>query len=92
MTALDILALAAYGLLGIALGLVHFRSLAATIRLWREDGGARRAAALHGLRWAGLGLALWAVAIQGGGPLLAAAAGILLARPLALRQTGGFGP
>lgn len=91
MTATDVLVLAAYGVLGIGLGLVHFRSLAATIRLWRGNAAAQ-AAALHGLRWAGLGLVLWAVAAQGGGPLLAAAAGILLARPLALRQTGGFGP
>ena len=70
---------------GIAIGALHFLSLRWSVRLFIE-GRAARSLAIQGLRLAVLGGALAAVAVWFGAlPLLAATAGLLLARTAVLR-------
>lgn len=71
--------------LGLAGGLVYFAALKASLRLadWWMLAGAMA------LRLAAAALLLWLAARQGALPLLAALAGFLAARALALRWKGG---
>lgn len=79
------LANAAWLLPGFLLGLVHFRSLRWNTSLYLAD-SASRAIALHAVRMAATGGCFLAIAAwQGAWPLLATAAGFLLARLLLVR-------
>jgi hypothetical protein len=70
---------------GIVIGALHFLSLRWSVRLFIE-GRAARSLAIQGLRLTALGGALAAVAVWFGAlPLLAATAGLLLARTAVLR-------
>jgi len=79
-------ALALFAALGTLGGLAYFallrRSLAGALDWRRVAGGSA-------LRLIAAGLALWAVAQAGAGALLAALAGFLAGRWLALRRAGG---
>jgi hypothetical protein len=70
------------------LGLIHFRTLAWTARLFAA-GSVLRAAALQAGRFAVVAAALLGLARLGAGPLLAGLAGIVLARQRALHGAGG---
>ncbi|RMD94074.1 MAG: hypothetical protein D6811_03635 [Alphaproteobacteria bacterium] len=80
--------LGAVGAAGAALGLVHLALLGRSVRLVLEAraGGRGQAVALSLLRLGLAALALWLAAQRGAGPLLALAAGFLLARQLRLRR------
>jgi hypothetical protein len=80
--------LAAFGVAGLALGLLSLASLRLNADLYL-GGGLARPIALHLARLGLIGGALVLVAHQGAGPLLACAAGLVLARPIALRLFGG---
>jgi hypothetical protein len=87
MSAGDIGRLAAFGLAGLALGAVSLAALRLNVSsyvrgdLWRPIGW-------HLARLAALAALLIWTARQGAGPLLALAAGIVLARPIVLRVMG----
>ena len=88
------MSLAAQTLPGVALALVaggaggwlFFASLRRTVDLWLSGGAATRALALHLGRFVVLGAVLAGAALAGALPLLAATAGVLLARALVLRR------
>lgn len=70
---------------GVAVGVLHFLSLRWSVRLFIE-GRAARSLAIQGLRLAVLGGGLFAVVVWFGAlPLLAATAGLLLARTAVIR-------
>jgi F1F0 ATPase subunit 2 len=83
-----------YGLLGLAaglaLGLAQFLSLAWNTRLYTERGGAGRAVAAQVLRLAILAAGFAALAQAGAEALLFGLLGLLLARRLVLRRSGGL--
>ncbi|HWA63223.1 MAG TPA: ATP synthase subunit I [Caulobacteraceae bacterium] len=83
MTWIEGARLAAYAAAGFGLGGASYAALRRTSALY-VGGGAWTALALHVLRLATVGAALFLCARQGAGPLLAAAAGLALVRPLAV--------
>ncbi len=76
-------------LAGAGVGLFHFGLLQKNIEILIACGSTVRAVALHAIRFIGTGTTLYFAARFGALPLLAAAAGILPARWLALRHVGG---
>ena len=72
---------------GIAIGTVYFRSVWQTARLLDGSGNARRAVALTAGRFVLLGSALFLASLLGAAPLLAVAAGVLMARFAVMRRT-----
>lgn len=83
----DIERLAAFGLAGLVLGGASLASLRLNTWLYVE-GGVWRPIGLHLARLTVLAGALVWAAHQGAGPLLAGAAGLVLARPIAVRTLG----
>jgi hypothetical protein len=79
--------LAVFGLAGLALGGASLASLRLNTTLYLA-GGLWRPIGLHLARLAIVVGALVWTACQGAGPLLAVAAGLVLARPIALRALG----
>ncbi len=79
--------LAAFAMAGFVLGGASFASLRLNTSLY-VGGGLWRPIALHVARLAVIAGALVWTALQGAGPLLAAAAGLTLARPIAVRLLG----
>jgi F1F0 ATPase subunit 2 len=71
---------------GLCLGLLYFGGLWWNVHLLAEPGGMRVALAVMAARFAVLGGALALAAWQGAQPLLGMAAGILMARFLAMHQ------
>jgi hypothetical protein len=87
MTVGDIERLAAFGLAGLVLGGASMASLRLNTDLY-VGGGVWRPIGLHVARLSVVvGVLVW-TAFQGAGPLLAVAAGLVLARPIALRLLG----
>ncbi len=83
---MSIAVMAAFALLGAAVGVAHFVSLQRNVRLYLSAGRLRHAVALQALRLA-LTVALFAAAaLQGAAPLLLAAGGFLLARTFVLAR------
>jgi len=72
---------------GLAAGLAHFHMVALTARAVTAGNLARSLAATAG-RFALTGPVLVVAALQGAGPLLAAAAGLLAGRRLVMRREG----
>jgi F1F0 ATPase subunit 2 len=87
MTIIEAEHLAAFALSGLALGAASFASLKLNTDLYL-GGRLWRPIALHILRLAIVTAALAFAALQGAGPLLAAAAGLVIARPIAVRLIG----
>jgi len=85
-----ILELAAFAAAGAALAVVYLWALAAAARRL-VDGGVGAAAALTALRLALLVGALTAASLRGGGPLIATALGLLVARLALVGRIGGAG-
>jgi hypothetical protein len=85
MTAIEMPGLAVYAAGGFILGLASFTALRANAGLYLA-GGLWRPIGLHLARLAVLAGALILVARQGAGPLLAAAAGLLVARHLVVHR------
>jgi len=79
--------LAAFAMAGLVLGAASFASLRLNASLY-VAGGLWRPILLHLARLAVIAGALVWTAFQGAGPLLAAAAGLTLARPIAVRMLG----
>jgi len=76
---------------GVGLGLLYFGGLWLTVPLVvRKPGRPALFAASHAARFAVLGLALAALSRGGAGPLLAALAGLWLARSYLLFRLGGL--
>jgi hypothetical protein len=87
MTVGDIERLAAFGLAGLVLGGASMASLRLNTDLY-VGGGVWRPIGLHIARLSiVVGVLVW-TAFQGAGPLLAVSAGLVLARPIALRLLG----
>jgi len=87
MTVGDIERLAAFGLAGLFLGGASMASLRLNTDLYL-GGGVWRPIGLHVARLSiVVGVLVW-TAFQGAGPLLAVSAGLVLARPIALRLLG----
>ncbi len=75
---------------GLAIGTVYFGMLWRSVQTLVESGSVLRVIALQTLRVGLVGAVLIPVAIYGGAlPLVAAATGIVAARELVLRWTGG---
>jgi len=74
-----------FGALGLALGAVYFGGLAWTVRLFLSGRGAMLPAALTGVRFALAAAALLLAARHGAPALLAAFAGFLVMRLVALQ-------
>lgn len=72
-------------LLGLAGGALHFALLRWNTRLYVEGSGIAQALALQTMRLAATALLLLFAATHGAMPLLLAALGVALARPLVLR-------
>lgn len=87
MTAGEVARLAAFALAGFVLGAASFASLRLNASLY-VGSGLWRPILLHLARLAVVAGALVWTAFQGAGPLLAAAAGLTLARPIAVRLLG----
>jgi F1F0 ATPase subunit 2 len=87
MTNLETGRLAAYAVAGLALGAASFASLRLNTDLY-VGGGLWRPIALHLLRLAVVTAVLVFAALKGAGPLLAVAAGLVIARPLVVRLLG----
>lgn len=81
--------LVAHFIAGMVLGLLYFRSLWWGARLFASGGRAARAAAFVLGRFVLLGGLLALVSMEGALPLLAAALGVVLARPLVVRRIPG---
>lgn len=87
MTAGDVERLAAFGLAGLVLGGASMASLRLNTDLY-VGGSLWRPIGLHFARLSIVaGVLVW-TAFQGAGPLLAAAGGLVLARPIAVRMLG----
>jgi hypothetical protein len=78
--ALLLLRAALFGAVGLALGAAHFGALHVNARLYLGELGGGRAVGLHALRMGAIVAALLGVARFGGVALVAAFAGLLLAR------------
>ncbi len=78
--------LAAYFAGGILLGLIYFRGLWWNARLFTADGHARTAILLMVGRVALLGGLLTLASLEGAGPLLVMALGVLIARFIVMRR------
>ncbi|MEY8880830.1 ATP synthase subunit I [Donghicola sp. XS_ASV15] len=76
------------GLAGVLLGMVHFYSLGRVVEML-VHGPAGLGLLLQLFRFAVLGAGLYGIAQLGPLPLICAAAGVVLARSLVLRQTDG---
>ena len=87
MTTGDIERLAAFGLAGLILGGASMASLRLNTNLY-VGAGLWRPISLHFARLSVMVGALVWTASQGAGPLLAVAAGLVLARPIAVRMLG----
>jgi F1F0 ATPase subunit 2 len=87
MTVVEAAHIAAFALAGFVLGAASFASLKLNTDLYL-GGQLWRPIALHLLRLAIVSAALACAALQGAGPLLAAAAGIVIARPVTVRLLG----
>lgn len=87
MSALGVLTLWLIG--GGLIGLIYFRMVrhSANLLVSGQRGGAMFGLALVLLRLAGLGGVLIIAAMQGAGPLLAAALGVLIGRFVVMRRT-----
>jgi F1F0 ATPase subunit 2 len=70
---------------GLAAGTLHFALLRWNAALYGRAGGIGTAVALQLLRLAVLGGVLTIIALQGALPLLLAALGVLVARPVVMR-------
>jgi hypothetical protein len=88
MTVDEIERLAVFGLAGLVLGGASLASLRLNTALYLS-GGLWRPIGLHLARLGIVAGALVWTAHQGAGPLIAAAAGLVLARPVVLRMLGG---
>jgi hypothetical protein len=87
MTVDEIGRLAAFGLAGLVLGGASMASLRLNTDLY-VGGGLWRPIGLHVARLSIMaGVLVW-TAFQGAGPLIAVAAGLVLARPIAVRMLG----
>ena len=71
---------------GIGLGVLYFGSLWWNARLFARGGGLSATLALMAARFALLGGALMLVSLEGAGPLLTTALGILVARFAVMRR------
>jgi len=87
MTWGEIVRLAAFGLAGLVVGGSSLTMLRATTSMY-VAGRVGRPIALHLTRLGLVGGALVWTALQGAGPLIVAAAGLTLARPIAVRLMG----
>jgi hypothetical protein len=87
MTASEFEKLVAFGLAGLVVGGASLASLRLNTDLY-VGGGLWRPVGLHLARLAMLAAAMVWAAHQGAGPLLAGAAGLMLARPIAMRSLG----
>lgn len=74
--------------IGALIGGVHFTALRWNVQLFLGDGSTWRAVGLQLLRMAFTAAALFGCALAGALPLLAALAGLLLVRRIALRKVG----
>lgn len=74
-----------YAALGLALGAAYFALMWRTVRLHVDGAPAGRIALQYALRLGLAGVVLWRVALMGAGPLLASAAGFVVARLVATR-------
>ena len=86
MSASDLATVAAFAALGFGAGIAFFSALRINVGLYATSGVGARAVGLHLLRLGAVGVVLWVAATLGAGPLLAAAAGFLVARLTALRR------
>jgi F1F0 ATPase subunit 2 len=77
-----------FAALGAAVGTLYFRALRLNARLYLAGTGIWRPIALHLLRLLGAVAGFVAIAPSGGGALLSALAGFLLARALVVRPLG----
>ena len=84
------LGLAAHLAAGILLGLLYFRALWGTAKLFAEGGRAATAIALTIGRLGLLSSLLTLAALEGAAPLLAMALGVLIARAAAMRRLGSL--
>jgi hypothetical protein len=87
MTVDDIDRLARFGLAGLVLGGASMATLRLNTNLYL-GGGLWRSIGLHVARLSMLASVLAWTAFQGAGPLIAGAAGLVLARPIAVRMLG----
>lgn len=76
---------AAFAAIGAAFGLAYFAALRVNARLYLAGTGLGPPFALHVARLAAAALLFWVSARQGAAPLLAALAGFLVARLIAVR-------
>ena len=81
--------LAMYLAVGFSLGLLYFGSLWWNARLFSGSGRLRTVLAMAAARFALLGGALALASLEGAGPLLATALGVLGARAVVLRRVRG---
>lgn len=81
--------LGAYFAIGVAAGLLYFRSVWRNASRLARGGRVSVTVALVIGRFALLGALLTSASLQGAPPLLAMALGILVARPLIMRRYGG---
>ena len=86
MTPMNLLAVALFGAFGLALGLAHFHGLRGDTRRYLAHGVRAGAVAAHVARVLASAAALVIVARSGAGPLLAALAGFLAARFVAVAR------
>jgi hypothetical protein len=77
-----------YGAAGLAVGTVHFRALRASAESLARGGSRPRALSLALLRFGLTALVLVLAALRGTLPLVAVAAGFLVARTIAVRRIG----
>jgi len=87
-----VLNLSAHLIAGILLGLVYFRGLWWNARLFTAGGHARTAILLMVGRIALLGGLLTLASLEGAGPLLVMALGVLIARAVVMRRLPATGP
>jgi F1F0 ATPase subunit 2 len=86
------LTLSAHLIAGILLGLAYFRGLWWNARLFTTGGHATRAILLMVGRVALLGGMLTLASLEGAGPLLVMALGVLIARAVVMRRLPAAGP
>lgn len=82
-------AIAAYFVLGLAVGAAHFHGLRENTRLWVEGRGNLRPALAHVARLSLVALVFFLVSRAGAAPLLASFAGFVVARPIYVALTRG---
>lgn len=81
-----VLGLVAYFAAGVGLGVVYFNAIWWNARLFARNGFGVAAMALVVGRFVLLGGALTLASLQGAGPLLAMALGVLVVRPIVMRR------